>query len=280
MKKIITTLIFAGLIVSCNDGAGSSVATVSNLENDDQKAGYAYGMNIGDQVIKMNEAMVEQNEDAMNFEQIEKGLNDYLKLDEDVRESYATGQNIGMSIQNFIKQNKLEGKMEPQFIVQGLLDVMNKKETLVDMDSVHDIVNNYLMGKMEEVQGENTKVGQAFLDEQATKEGVQKTESGLLYEVIEEGSGRKPSLESTVEVNYIGKTIDGNVFDQTKGEPIKFPLNGVISGWQEGLQLMNEGAKYKLYIPSELAYGERGMPGSIEPNSVLIFDVELVSVEN
>lgn len=280
MKKIITTLIFAGLIVSCNDGAGSSVATVSNLENDDQKAGYAYGMNIGDQVIKMNEAMVEQNEDAMSFEQIEKGLNDYLKLDEDVRESYATGQNIGMSIQNFIKQNKLEGKMEPQFIVQGLLDVMNKKETLVDMDSVHDIVNNYLMGKMEEVQGENTKVGQAFLDEQATKEGVQKTESGLLYEVIEEGSGRKPSLESTVEVNYIGKTIDGNVFDQTKGEPIKFPLNGVISGWQEGLQLMNEGAKYKLYIPSELAYGERGMPGSIEPNSVLIFDVELVSVEN
>ena len=82
-----------------------------------------------------------------------------------------------------------------------------------------------------------------------------------------------------MEVHYVGTTIDGKVFDQSRDTPIKFPLTNVIQGWQEGLQLMKEGAKYKLYIPSELAYGERGMPGSIEPNSVLIFEVELVSVE-
>src|SRR5690554_8013551 len=111
----------------------------------------------------------------------------------------------------------------------------------------------------------------------SAKANVQKTDSGLLYEVIEKGTGQQPTIESTVEVHYVGTTIDGKVFDQSRDTPIKFPLTNVIQGWQEGLQLMKEGAKYKLYIPSELAYGERGMPGSIEPNSVLIFEVELVS---
>lgn len=280
MKKIITTLFIAGLVVSCNESSsGISTQSITELENDDQKAGYAYGMNIGDQVSQMNEAMKSADEETMNYELIEKGLNDYYNLKEEDRNSYAAGQNIGMSIDNFIKSQKLEGKMTPEYVMKGLMDVLNNQETLVEMESVNDIMNNYLMRKVEEIQSENIATGEDFLKEKSNEANIHKTNSGLLYEVIEEGTGKQPTIDSTVEVYYTGTTIDGKVFDQTHDNPIKFPLANVIPGWQEGLQLMKEGAKYKLYIPSELAYGERGMPGSIEPNSVLVFDVELVSVE-
>lgn len=281
MKKIITTLFIAGLIVSCNNetSAGVSSQSITELENEDHKAAYAYGMNIGEQVEQMNKAMESAGEETINFQLIEKGLNDYYKLNKEDRNSYAAGQNIGMSIDSFIKSQKLEDKMLPEYVVKGLMDVLNEKETLVDMESVNDIMNNYLMRRVEEVQVEQKEKGEKFLEEKSKESGIQKTNSGLLYEVIEEGTGKQPTQESTVEVHYKGQTIDGKIFDQSKDNPIKFPLSGVILGWQEGLQLMKEGAKYKLYIPSELAYGERGMPGSIEPNSVLIFDVELVSVE-
>lgn len=281
MKKIITTLFIAGLIVSCNNESSGGVSTqsITELENDDQEAAYAYGMNIGQQVTQMNEAMKAAEEDSMDYKLIEKGLNDYYKLSKEERNSYAAGQNIGMSIDNFIKNQNFEGKMEPEFVIKGLMDVLNDQETLVEVGSINDVMNNYLMRKLEETQSDNIEKGRKFLEEKSAEANVQKTDSGLLYEVIEEGTGKQPTIESTVEVHYVGTTIDGKVFDQSRDNPIKFPLGNVIQGWQEGLQLMKEGAKYKLYIPSELAYGERGMPGSIEPNSVLIFEVELVSVE-
>ena len=135
---------------------------------------------------------------------------------------------------------------------------------------------------MENAAAENQEAGAAFLEENATKEGVQETASGLQYKVIEEGSGASPSESDTVEVHYEGKLIDGTVFDSSyeRGEPIEFPLNQVqvIPGWTEGLQLMSEGSKYELYIPSDIAYGEAGNAG-IEPNSTLIFTVELLSVK-
>ncbi|HUH35976.1 MAG TPA: FKBP-type peptidyl-prolyl cis-trans isomerase [Moheibacter sp.] len=276
MKKIITTIIFAALIASCSE-KGSSVASVSTLENDEQKVGYAYGMNIGEQVVQMSKSM---QEDSLNYKEIEKGLNDFIKMDSKVRDSYAVGQNIGMSIHNFIKTQKLEGKVEERFVAQGLMDVLNGKETLVDKTMINDIINDYLQGNMAKLQDENINKGKEFLANKQKDSKVQATESGLLYEVIKEGSGEKPTETSVVEVLYVGKTIDGKVFDESKDGAIKFPLMNVIKGWQEGLQLMTPGSKYKLYIPSELGYGEYGTPdGSIEPNAVLEFEVELVSVE-
>jgi len=126
----------------------------------------------------------------------------------------------------------------------------------------------------------NKKAGEAFLAENKKKEGVTVTESGLQYEIITEGTGKTPKTTDTVTVHYKGTTIDGTVFDDSskRGEPAVFGVTQVIPGWSEVLQLMKEGAKYKVVIPSSLAYGERGVPPMIEPNSVLVFDVELISI--
>ena len=123
--------------------------------------------------------------------------------------------------------------------------------------------------------------GEKFLSENASKDGVQTTSTGLQYKHTEEGSGSSPSATDTVEVHYRGTLIDGTEFDSSykRGKTIEFPLNRVIAGWTEGLQLMKEGGKTTFYIPYQLAYGERGAPGAIPPYAALIFDVELVSVK-
>ncbi len=123
--------------------------------------------------------------------------------------------------------------------------------------------------------------GIKFLEANLKNDGVQVTQSGLQYKVIEAGSGAKPKATDTVEVNYRGTFIDGKQFDSSydRGETIEFPLNGVIAGWTEGLQLMSIGSTYQFYIPFHLAYGERGAGGVIPPHATLIFDVELVSIK-
>ena len=119
-----------------------------------------------------------------------------------------------------------------------------------------------------------------FLAENAKKEGVKTTASGLQYKITQQGNGKQPTAQSVVKVHYTGKLLDGKVFDSSvdRGQPVEFPLNQVIPGWTEGLQLMKEGSKATLYIPAQLAYGEQGVPGTIPPNSTLIFDVELIKV--
>ena len=130
-------------------------------------------------------------------------------------------------------------------------------------------------------QTSNLEQGQAFLKANAAKPGVHTTPSGLQYKVITEGHGKSPKATDTVLVHYRGTTIDGTEFDSSykRNEPISFPLNGVIPGWTEGVQLMKEGGKIELFIPSELAYGSRGAGGVIPPDSTLIFDIELLKVQ-
>ena len=127
----------------------------------------------------------------------------------------------------------------------------------------------------------NLAKGQAFLKENATKSGVKTPPSGLQYKVITEGHGKSPKATDTVLVHYRGTTIDGTEFDSSykRNEPISFPLNGVIPGWTEGVQLMKEGGKMQLFIPSNLAYGSRGAGGVIAPDSTLVFDIELLKVQ-
>jgi FKBP-type peptidyl-prolyl cis-trans isomerase len=130
-------------------------------------------------------------------------------------------------------------------------------------------------------QGDPMQEGKKFLEENAAKPGIQTTPSGLQYEVLAAGTGPKPAATSTVEVHYEGRLIDGTVFDSSyqRRETISFPLNRVIPGWTEGLQLMPTGSKYRLFIPSDLGYGARGAGGVIPPNATLIFDVELISIK-
>lgn len=148
--------------------------------------------------------------------------------------------------------------------------------------------NQYLQKAFQSAQEKKTRVqgdknmaaGQAYLESNKAKEGVQVTATGLQYEIVQEGNGPKPAATDKVTVHYHGTLIDGTVFDSSvdRGQPAQFPVNGVIPGWVEALQMMPKGSKWKLTIPSNLAYGERG-PGNIGPNSVLIFDVELIDIE-
>lgn len=141
-------------------------------------------------------------------------------------------------------------------------------------------INMFSMANAKSAE-ENKKQGVAFLAENTKKEGVVTTASGLQYEVLKPGDGAKPSATDNVTVHYEGKTLDGKVFDSSykRGSPATFPLNRVIAGWTEGVQLMQEGAKYRFYIPSNLAYGERGAGTDIGPNETLIFDVELIAIQ-
>jgi FKBP-type peptidyl-prolyl cis-trans isomerase FklB len=138
-----------------------------------------------------------------------------------------------------------------------------------------------MQAKEAEAGAKNIKAGEAFLAENAKKDGVKTTASGLQYKVVKSGSGKTPGLNDTVKVHYHGTLIDGTVFDSSvdRGEPVTFPVNGVIPGWTEALQLMKVGDKWQLVIPAKLAYGENGAGGKIGPNSVLQFDVELLAIE-
>ena len=170
--------------------------------------------------------------------------------------------------------------------VQGLKDGFKGDPALLTDAQIEQTLKSFQnsqqqeqLQKFEQTAEKNKSTGQAFLAENKNKEGVVTLASGLQYKVVKSGSGAKPKADSTVKVHYSGSLIDGTVFDSSieRGEPVSFPVNGVIPGWTEALQLMSEGSKWNLYIPSDLAYGEMGRP-SIPPNSVLVFEVELLEI--
>ena len=197
--------------------------------------------------------------------------------------SYAIGMDIGSNL----KRQEID--VDPKILAAGIADALTGKLQLTDAEA-KQVINEFrtqMMAKMESKQKEagdkNVKAGEDFLAANAKKEGVKTTASGLQYKVLKagDGKGKTPKPTDTVKVHYHGTLIDGTVFDSSvdRGQPATFPVNGVIAGWTEVLQLMKEGDKWQVYIPSKLAYGERGAGGQIGPNSALIFEVELLSVE-
>ncbi|CAM1349713.1 FKBP-type peptidyl-prolyl cis-trans isomerase [Tenacibaculum crassostreae] len=200
---------------------------------------------------------------------------------------------LGLDMANKIKMNFDE--MDQDLFVQGFKNGMDSTNLLVESKDINNILRAFFqkkqqekMKKMQEEQakkaevefGDNKKAGEEFLAANKTKDGVKTTDSGLQYIVLKEGEGEMPSATSRVKVHYHGTLTDGTVFDSSvdRGEPSEFGVNQVIKGWTEGLQLMKPGAKYKFFIPQELAYGAQQRGKDIKPFSALVFEVELLEV--
>lgn len=188
---------------------------------------------------------------------------------------------IGMQVGGTISRQGIE--VDPNVLLEGLKDAMAGKPIMTEEDVRATMMQlqSDMLAKQKQAGEANKKEGEAFLAANKGKEGVITLPSGLQYKVLKEGTGPKPAATDTVLCNYRGTLINGKEFDSSykRGEPAKFPVNGVIKGWTEALQLMPVGSKWQLFIPAELAYGERGAGADIAPNSTLIFEVELLSIE-
>ena len=197
--------------------------------------------------------------------------------------SYAIGVNMGQSI------SEIKDEIDLSMLQKGMTDKIQGKELQVSDDEAQSLLMAFsekLKTRQQEEMAllaqKNLEAGKAYLEENKIKEGVITTESGLQYQVLKEGEGKSPEKSGKIKVHYEGTKLDGSVFDSSykRGEPVTFQVDQVIRGWTEGLQLMKEGGKYRLYIPADLAYGARGAGQQIGPNEVLIFDVELLEILN
>ena len=193
---------------------------------------------------------------------------------------------VGMDIGRGLTQ--IKDDIDIKVVEKALEQTLKGEKTALTQEEALQVRQEYMkqmqakrLAEQKEAAEKNKTEGAAFLAKNKTRKGVKVTASGLQYEVEKEGTGPKPKATDTVKVNYIGTKIDGTKFDSSydRGQPATFPLNGVIKGWSEGLQLMPVGSKYKLFVPSDLAYGENG-PGPIGPNATLIFEVELLGIED
>lgn len=189
---------------------------------------------------------------------------------------------LGMDIGNNLKRQSID--IDTNILARGVKDAFSGSQPLLTEQEIRETMAAFqkeMMTKQEEIRKKNKKEGETFLAENKKKEGVKTLPSGLQYMVIKAGTGRKPKLTDTVTTHYREILIDGTEFDSSylRGQPVSFQVNGVIPGWTEALQLMEEGAKWRLFIPSNLAYGEQGKSGIIGPNMTLIFEIELLSIQ-
>ena len=219
---------------------------------------------LGIALLSCNNNNAQMNEQTVNLE------------DESQKISYA----LGISIAGNLKKQNFEN-IDVSALTKAIEESFGEGQALMTEEDANKMLNDYMLELQQAKQAVHLNAGRDFLDSNKTKEGVVSLASGLQYKVMTEGAGPMPSASDKVTVHYHGTLIDGTVFDSSvdRGEPASFPVTGVIAGWVEALQLMKVGAKWQLYIPTELAYGANPRPGGdIKPNMALIFDVELLSI--
>ncbi len=195
--------------------------------------------------------------------------------------SYAIGVLFGKSNKEQLKNVPSGDQINNQIMAAAFTTVVaSDGDALISDEEANTMVNNFFQNESKKVAQKNLEEGNAFLEKNKTREGVVTTESGLQYEIITEGKGPKPTADDQVKVDYTGTLIDGTVFDSSvdRGQPATFGVGQVIPGWTEALELMPVGSKWKIYIPADLAYGERGAGSTIGPNAALIFEVELLEI--
>ena len=208
----------------------------------------------------------------------EKPAQEPVKLENETQKiSYTIGVQTGQGL----KAGGIE--IDVDTFVRGIQDVLAGREPVLSPEEMRQVMMDLqqrMMAKMQEQSAKNLADGEAFLEENKNKPGVKVLPSGLQYKVLKEGAGRSPNATDTVKAHYRGTLLDGTEFDSSykRNEPTEFAVNRLIPGWTEALQLMKEGAKWELYIPAKLAYGQRGAPPRIPPNSALVFEMELLEI--
>ena len=196
-----------------------------------------------------------------------------VETDQD-KVSYGVGMMMGEQLKQF-------GDVDYDLLIAGLRAQKEGEQTSITIEEAQAAIMAQQEAAAEAAAAEASAASESYLEENAAKEGVTVTDSGLQYEVMTEGDGPKPTVDDTVSVHYVGTLLDGTEFDSSiaRGEPAEFPLKGVIPGWTEGVQLMNVGSKYRFVIPSDLAYGDRGAGQAIGPGETLVFEVELLEIK-
>lgn len=243
-------------------------------------------------VIGLSACQKDQTEETPVVQQQAKEMTMTIEqvnqLPDSEKQAYALGENMGKYVQMQSEQYAKFGmEFSAEKVKQGFMAAIEGNAILTDEESQQLIQALQMAAQQKQAElaaeegQKNLEAGLAYLEENKKREGVMVTESGIQYEVLTAAEGPKPTAENTVKVHYHGTLIDGTVFDSSveRGEPAVFPLNRVIKGWTEGVQLMSVGSKYRFHIPSELAYGSRATGDKIKANSTLIFDVELLSIE-
>ena len=290
MKKFTFVAAMAIAAASIVSSCGNSTSSKPNLKDDVDTLSYAFGLA---RTQGLKQYLAQMDVDTTYMDAFVKGLKDGANAGDDKKKAaYYKGLEIGNMIsQQWVKgiNTELFGQdstksISLQNLLAGFIQGATGKKGLMTVEQAGQVAQVKMMAikaKQLEVQyGPLKKKGEAWMAANAKKPGVKTLPSGVQYKVIKEGAGAMPKDTSLVKVNYEGRLIDGTVFDSSykRGESATFPLNGVIPGWTEGVQLMSEGAKYRFFIPYQLAYGERGAGQAIPPFAALVFDVELIKV--